>query len=666
MNIKDVKKRIEKLREQINDYSYRYYVLDKPVISDAEYDELVRKLQAMEDENPELITPDSPTQRVGATPDNAFEPVEHRERMYSLQDAFSTEELLAWLERVEKVVPSAELEFVSELKVDGTALSLTYENGVFVKGATRGDGSVGEDITANLRTIKSIPLKLFKPVPYIEVRGEAFLAKDQFKELNRQRAAEGQDLFANPRNAAAGSLRQLDPKITASRGLSALFYAVGHVEGVSFEDQSSVLQYLKEAGFKTSAHVQLAKSEKKVIDYYSHWMQKRAELEYEIDGVVVKVNSFAQQEALGATSKSPRWAIAYKFPAEQKTTQLKDIGLSVGRTGAVTPFAILEPVVVAGSTISRATLHNEDEVHRKDIRIGDYVIIQKAGDVIPEVVAPIKERRTGKEKLFKMAKTCPVCDTALVRPEGEAVHRCVNFSGCEAQRFQALLHFASRSAMDIEGLGEAVSAELLDKGLVEDFTGIYYLKEKDFLELPHFADKAAENLFDAIGDSKKKPLSRLLFGLGIRHVGSNMAQILAKTFQSLDNIKKASYEDLVTIDGIGEKVAQSIFDYFRDDSSIKAIDKLVKAGLNTKETAAKVEQKFAGQVFVFTGSLERLGRTQAQELVEKLGGRTSSSVSKSTDYVVAGEKAGSKYNKAKALGVKIISEDEFERLVSGQ
>ena len=665
MNIKDVKKRIEKLREQINDYSYRYYVLDKPVISDAEYDELVRKLQAMEDENPELITPDSPTQRVGATPDNAFEPVEHRERMYSLQDAFSTEELLAWLERVEKVVPSSELEFVSELKVDGTALSLTYENGVFVKGATRGDGSVGEDITANLRTIKSIPLKLFKPVPYIEVRGEAFLAKDQFKELNRQRAAEGQDLFANPRNAAAGSLRQLDPKITASRGLSALFYAVGHVEGVSFEDQSSVLQYLKEAGFKTSAHVQLAKSEKKVIDYYSHWMQKRAELGYEIDGVVVKVNSFAQQEALGATSKSPRWAIAYKFPAEQKTTQLKDIGLSVGRTGAVTPFAILEPVVVAGSTISRATLHNEDEVHRKDIRIGDYVIIQKAGDVIPEVVAPIKERRTGKEKLFKMAKTCPVCDTALERPEGEAVHRCVNFSGCEAQRFQALLHFASRSAMDIEGLGEAVSAELLDKGLVEDFTGIYYLKEKDFLELTHFADKAAENLFDAIGDSKEKPLSRLLFGLGIRHVGSNMAQILAKTFQSIDNIKKASYEDLVAIDGIGEKVAQSIFDYFRDDISIKAIDKLVKAGLNTKETVAKVEQKFASQVFVFTGSLERLGRTQAQELVEKLGGRTSSSVSKSTDYVVAGEKAGSKYNKAKALGVKIISEDEFERLVSG-
>ncbi|KKM22624.1 hypothetical protein LCGC14_1623370, partial [marine sediment metagenome] len=407
MNIKDVKKRIEKLREQINDYSYRYYVLDKPVISDAEYDELVRKLQAMEDENPELITPDSPTQRVGATPDNAFEPVEHRERMYSLQDAFSTEELLAWLERVEKVVPSSELEFVSELKVDGTALSLTYENGVFVKGATRGDGSVGEDITANLRTIKSIPLKLFKPVPYIEVRGEAFLAKDQFKELNRQRAAEGQDFFANPRNAAAGSLRQLDPKITASRGLSALFYAVGHVEGVSFEDQSSVLQYLKEAGFKTSAHVQLAKSEKKVIDYYSHWMQKRADLEYEIDGVVVKVNSFAQQEDLGATSKSPRWAIAYKFPAEQKTTKLKDIGLSVGRTGAVTPFAILEPVVVAGSTIGKATLHNEDEVHRKDIRIGDYVIVQKAGDVIPEVVAPIKERRTGKEKVFKMAKTCP-------------------------------------------------------------------------------------------------------------------------------------------------------------------------------------------------------------------------------------------------------------------
>ncbi len=666
MSIKEqVKKRIEQLREEINHHIHRYYVLDKPAISDVEYDKLVRDLQDLENKNPELITLDSPTQRVGATPDNAFEAVEHRERMYSLQDAFSTEELLAWLERVEKVIDPADLDFVSELKVDGTALSLTYENGVFVKGATRGDGNVGEDITANLKTIKSIPLKLFKSVPYIEVRGEAFLAKKQFKELNRVRANEGQELFANPRNAAAGSLRQLEPKVTASRGLSALFYAVGYTEGITFDDHWSVLEFLKEAGFKTSAHALLAKSEKDVMDYYSTWMQKRESLDYEIDGIVVKVNSFKHQEALGATAKSPRWAIAYKFPAEQQTTKLKDIGLSVGRTGAVTPFAILEPVVVAGSTISRATLHNEDEVHRKDIRIGDMVIIQKAGDVIPEVVAPIKQKRDGKEKIFKMAKTCPVCNTPLERPEGEAVHRCVNFSGCEAQRFQALLHFASRAAMDIEGLGEAVAAELLDKVMVKDITGIYYLKEKDFLNLEHFAEKAAENLYKAIEESKQKPLSRLLFALGIRHIGSNTALILAKIFKSLDAIKKASYEDLVDIDGVGEKVAQSIHDYFRDGSNLKVIDRLVKAGLNTIEPVSEIEQKLDGRVFVFTGSLEKYGRKEAQELVEELGGHTSSSVSKSTDYLVAGEKTGSKYAKAQELGVKIISEDEFERLISG-
>ncbi|TET53364.1 MAG: NAD-dependent DNA ligase LigA, partial [Actinobacteria bacterium] len=567
------KKRAEELRKEINFHIYRYYVLDKPVISDSEYDALVKELESIEKRYPELITPDSPTQRVGAPPAEAFTPVRHLERMYSLMDAFSTEELLAWLERVEKVVPRKDVDYVTELKVDGTALSLTYEDGLFVKGATRGDGVVGEDITSNLKTIKSIPLRLQKTVKYIEVRGEAFISKDQFKLINKERAKKGEELFANPRNAAAGSLRQLDPQITASRNLDALFYAVGHTEGISFKNQFEVLQFLKDAGFKTSAHVKVADTEKDVIDYYSYWLPRREKLPYEIDGIVVKVNSFEHQDVLGATAKSPRWAIAYKFPAEQQTTKLKDIGLSVGRTGAVTPFAILEPVKVAGSTISKATLHNEDEVHRKDIRKGDWVIVQKAGDVIPEVVSPIKEKRTGKEQEFHMPAKCPVCNTLLEKPEGEAIYRCTNFSGCSVQRFQYLIHFASRGAMDIEGLGEAVAAELLEKNMVKDVADIYFLNKEDFLQITHFADKAADNLYNAIQDSKKRPLSKLLFALGIRLVGSTIALMLAKEYRSLDNLMKKNFEELVAIEGIGDKVAQNIVDYFKEKKNINLIDK---------------------------------------------------------------------------------------------
>ena len=658
-------KRAVELRKEIKQHNYQYYVLDKPVISDAEYDALIRELETIEERFPDIVTADSPTQRVGAGIAPAFSPVQHRERMYSLADAFSTEELLAWLERVEKVIPKGEVDYVGELKVDGTALSLTYENGLFVRGATRGDGIVGEDITANLRTIESIPMQLPEPVRYLEVRGEAFLMKEKFKQLNKERASTQQELFANPRNAAAGSLRHLNPKITASRGLDALFYAVGYAEGISFESQWAVLSFLKEAGFKTSAHAQMADTEQDVIDYYSYWQQRRAELPYEIDGIVIKVNSFGQQKTLGATAKSPRWAIAYKFPAEQKTTKLTDIGLSVGRTGAVTPFAILEPVIVAGSTISRATLHNEDEIHRKDVRAGDYVIIQKAGDVIPEVVAPIKERRSGKEKIFRMPKKCPVCGAALERPEGEAIFRCVNVASCPAQRFGALVHFASRGAMDIEGLGEAVAAEFLDKGFVKDFADIYFLKKEDLLKITHFADKAAQNLYDAIQKSKQRPFSKLLFGLGIRLVGSTMANMLAKEFGSLDNLMKASYEDLVAIEGVGSKVAESVVNYFKEERNRKVIDKLKKSSVNMQEERAVAgKAKLAGLTFVFTGSLEKYKRDEAEELVGKLGGHATSSVSKSTDYVVAGEKSGSKYNKAKQLGVKIISEKEFERLIS--
>jgi len=658
-------KRAVELRKEIKQHNYQYYVLDKPVISDVEYDALIRELETIEERFPDIITADSPTQRVGAGVAAAFTPIQHRERMYSLADAFSTEELLAWLERVEKVIPKGEVDYVAELKVDGTALSLTYENGLFVRGATRGDGIVGEDITANLKTIKSIPLQLPEPVKYLEVRGEAFLTKEKFKHINKERAATQQELFANPRNAAAGSLRQLNSKITASRGLDALFYAVGFTEGISFESQWAVLSFLKEAGFQTSAHAQMADTEQGVIDYYSYWQQRRAELPYEIDGIVIKVNSFEHQKTLGATAKSPRWAIAYKFPAEQQTTKLKEIGLSVGRTGAVTPFAIMEPVVVAGSTISRATLHNEDEIHRKDVRAGDYVVIQKAGDVIPEVVAPIKERRSGKEKIFRMPKKCPVCGAALERPAGEAIFRCVNFASCPAQRFGALVHFASRGAMDIEGLGEVVAAELLDKGFVQDFADIYFLKKEDLLEITHFADKAAQNLFDAVQKSKQRPFSKLLFGLGIRLVGSTMANMLAQKFGSLDNLMKASYEDLVAIEGVGGKVAESVVNYFKEERNKKLIEKLKRSGVNMKEERKPAaEAKLAGLTFVFTGSLEKYKREEAEDLVEKLGAHASSSVSKSTDYVVAGEKSGSKYNKAKQLGVKIISEKEFERLIS--
>ncbi len=662
-----LKKRAEELRLEINDHNYRYYVLDSPLISDAEYDTLVRELETIESKYPDLITSDSPTQRIGAAPAAAFKSVAHRERMYSLQDAFSTEELLAWLERVEKVIGSQEVDYVCELKVDGTALSLTYENGLLVQGATRGDGTVGEDITTNLKTIKSVPLRMLKPADFVEIRGEAFLAKEQFKHLNKERSKAGEELFANPRNAAAGSLRQLDPKISAGRGLDALFYAVGYSKGLTFNNHWEVLQFLKEAGFKTSAHAVVADTADDVIEYYSYWQQRRADLPYEIDGVVVKVNNFEHQRALGFTAKSPRWAIAYKFPAEQKTTKLLDIGLSVGRTGAVTPFAILEPVIVAGSKIGKATLHNEDEVHRKDIRIGDYVIVQKAGDVIPEIVAPIKEKRDGKEKTFKMPSKCPICDTALEKPEGEAIYRCVNYKDCAAQRYQALIHFASRPAMDIEGLGEAIAVELLDKGIVNDIADIYYLQKDELFRLTHFKEKAVQNLYDAIGQSKKRPLSKLLFGLGIRLAGANMAQMLAQIFQTLDNLMSAGYEDLVSIEGVGEKVAQSVVDYFKDDSNVKLIDKLKKAGVNTKEPvrAEAGGRKLEGLSIVFTGALQRFKREEAQDLVREMGGHPSSSVSKSTDYVVAGEAAGSKYNKAKQLGVTIISEEEFERMISG-
>jgi len=669
--VEDVIRRAEELKSLLNYHNYRYYVLDAPEISDAEYDELMQELIEIEAAHPELITPDSPTQRVGGEPSDAFKPVEHRAKMLSLANAFSFSELTAFFNRICGELGTKQIELVCELKVDGVAVSLVFEHGMYVSGATRGDGEVGEDITANVRTIQSLPLRLFlEAAPDIlEVRGEVYLSKKQFEQINKERAESGQPLFANPRNAAAGSLRQLDPKVTATRNLDIFVYGLGYVTGVEFTDHWQSLQYLKAAGLKVSDHIKKVKSIDEAYEFCEVWQEKRHLLPFEIDGVVIKVNSYEQQKKLGLTSKAPRWAIAYKFPAEQKTTKLIDIELNVGRTGAITPTAVLEPVVVTGSTVSRATLHNEDEIKRKDIRIGDIVIVQKAGDVIPEIVAPVISKRTGKEKSFKMPKKCPSCGGEVVRPRGEAVARCVNMN-CPAVIYERVIHFASRQAMDIEGLGESVARQLLDKKMIKDVADIYYLNKDQLLEIEHFADKAADNLYLAIQKSKERPLSRLLFALGIRYVGAHVAEVLADNFTSVNDLASASFDKLVAIPEIGPRIAESINSFFREKRNQAVIKKLLDAGVKM-EQEKKVEgevspntSKLKGLTFVFTGALSQLTRSEAENIVKSMGGRASSSVSKKTDYVVVGESPGGKHDKAKELGVKIISEDEFKRLVS--
>lgn len=664
-NVSAVKKRLKELRNLINYHDYRYYVLDSPEISDAEYDELMRKLIAIEGAHPELVTPDSPTQRVGAPPAEGFLPVRHRSRMLSLADAFSFDELSAFFERVGRALPGEEVDYVCELKIDGTAISLNYEDGLLTRGATRGDGETGEDITSNIKTIRSIPLRLRleKPPAFMEVRGEAYFSKEQFEEINKERSKEGLPLFANPRNAAAGSLRQLDPNITARRELDSIFYSLGYVPGISFRTHWEVLQFLKKAGFKISKYAERTEDSQKVFDFCSRWQERRDTLPYEIDGVVIKVNSLDQQARLGATSKSPRWAIAYKFPAEQRTTKIVDITVNVGRTGAVTPVAILEPVRVAGSTVSRATLHNEDEMRRKDVRIGDTVVVQKAGDVIPEVVAPVTSKRTGAERVYRMPKKCPVCGADVVRPPDEAVARCTGIA-CPAQIFEHILHWASRGAMDIDGLGPAVVSQLLEKGMIEDVADLYYLTREDLLTIEHFADKAAENLLNAIEVSRNRPLSKLLFGLGVRHVGSHVASVLAKHYPSMENLKKASYDDLMMTKEVGPRIAESVVAFFKQNRNLRVLDKLKQAGVRMKEARkAEVPQRLAGLTFVLTGTLAGFTREQAKEAIGGLGGEVSSSVSRKTDYVVAGENPGSKYDKARELGVKILDEEEFVRLI---
>ena len=678
VDLAEVKEKIEKLRAEINHHNYRYYVLDSPEISDAEYDELMRELKQLEDEYPQFLTPDSPTQRVGAAPVEAFGVVEHPLPLLSLGNAFSQEELLAWYTRTSKLVGGRQFDFACEHKIDGLAVALTYVNRQLTTGATRGDGFRGEDITQNLRTIRSIPLSVPKEAPpRFEVRGEVFLPKAGFHKLNQERAAEGLPLFANPRNAAAGSVRQLDPRITAKRPLDICIYALGYAEGKTTPSTHwKTMEYLKSLGFKVNPNNALFTSIDQVAEYHHTWVEKRESLPYEADGIVVKVDSLDLQERLGNIGHEPRWAIAYKFPAIQGTTHLVDIGISVGRTGTLNPYAILEPVSVGGVTIKQAALHNENDIRRKDIRIGDTVIIQRAGEVIPEVVGPIKSKRSGQEKEFSLLKklfnskkqrpACPVCGAEVVKPEGEVMYYCSNGT-CPAQVHERLEHFVSRGGMDIRGIGESQSATLLTEGLVKDIADLYYLKEKkeQLLNLERMAEKSVTNILNAIEKSKETPLARLIFALGIRHVGREMAELLAGHFGSIDKLADASKEELLSIPTVGPKIADSIITFFRQEENKKIIERLRKAGVRLEAEVAKPEElPLAGQEFVITGRLEAFSRQEAETRIKDRGGTAKDNVTRNTDYLVVGtDPGGSKLAHAQELGTKQLTEEELLRLL---
>jgi DNA ligase (NAD+) len=659
--------RVRELREQINYHNYRYYVLDSPVISDAEFDRLMQELIRLEEEFPELVTPDSPTQRVGAEPLEKFETVPHRIPMLSLENAFSESEAREFDERVKKFLKiNEDLDYVVEPKVDGCAVELVYENGVLTVGSTRGDGYRGENVTQNLRTIRTIPLRLLtheEPAPkLLEVRGEVYMEIKEFKKLNEERLAQGEPPFANPRNAAAGSLRQLDPRITASRPLFIYCYGVGEVIGRRFESQWEILQTLKKWGLRVNPLSEQCRGIEPAIAYHHRLEKERHGLSYETDGVVIKVNSLELQERLGTKARSPRWALAYKFTATQATTRVRDIVVNVGRTGAVTPIAIMDPVEVGGVTVSRATLHNEDEVARKDVRIGDMVLIERAGDVIPEVVKVIIEERPPDAKPFKMPKNCPICGTPLVRPPGEAVTRCPN-PDCRGALRRKILHFVSKGAMDIDGLGEKIIDQLLEQGLVEKVSDLYRLTEGDLIPLERFAEKSASNLVKAIQNSKEVPLARFIYALGIRYVGEATAQLLAQHFGSLEELAKASEEELLEIEGIGPQVARAIRQFFQDPKNRKLIRELLDLGVKPLPPEKPLKTPLAGKTFVFTGTLSRFSREEAKALVIARGGKVSSSVSAKTDYVVVGADPGSKYVKARELGVTILDEEAFEELI---
>jgi DNA ligase (NAD+) len=658
----EVPKRVAELREAIDYHSYRYHALDDPEVSDAEYDALMEELKALEAGHPDLITSDSPTQRVGVPPSDQFAPVEHRTPMMSLDNVFSLEALQAWGKRVERSIGTAG-GFVTELKMDGVAVNLIYEGGNFVRGATRGDGRVGEDITGNLRTVGAVPLRLRGKAPSVlEVRGEVYMTIEDFEKLNTGLSQEGQRMFANPRNAAAGSLRQKDPKVTARRSLSLVCHGVGYVEGVRFSSHSEALRAIRGWGLRVNPRNKRVETLDEVYEQCTYWEAHRHDVAYEIDGVVVKVDSIAQQEELGYTAKAPRWAIAYKFPPEERTTQIRDIKVHVGRTGAVTPWAQLDPVSVGGVTISTATLHNEDEIKRKDIRVGDTVTVRRAGDVIPEVVGPVVSKRTGSERVFRMPKKCPSCGSAIVREEGEAVARCTGID-CPSQRVERLFHFASRGAMDIEGLGYQTIIALVERGLLRDIGDVYAITPDNLAELDGFADKSIDNLMKAIESSKQRPLANLLYGLGIRHVGGTAAQAIAAEVGSLDRLQEMTAEELEALEGIGPVIARSIETFFSQPRNREVIDKLRRAGVNMKAPTRRRGGPLEDQTFVLTGSLEAYTRSQASKAIEERGGKVVSSVSKKTDYVVVGADPGSKFDRAKQLGVETLDEEAFRKLI---
>lgn len=658
-------KRLKELRDLINYHNYRYYVLDSPEITDAEYDRLYQELLAIEARFPDLVTPDSPSHRVGAPPLKEFPEVIHKVPMLSLGNAFDDEDLREFDRRVKRESGLLEIEYETELKMDGLAVSIRYENGILVRGATRGDGVRGEDVTPNVRTVRGVPLKLLTndPPRVIEVRGEVIMYKEDFERLNREKIQRGELPFANPRNAAAGSLRQLDSRITAERKLHMIAYGIGEVEGVSFKTQFELLQYLNRIGFRISPEVKVFKSIDGVIEECKRLTAIRDSFPFGADGVVVKVNDLELQKRLGATAHEPRWAIAFKFPAEEAETVVRDIIFSVGRTGAITPVAIFDPVEIDGTVVSRASLHNEDIAKALDIRIGDHVIVHKAGSVIPEVVRVVKEKRTGNEIPFKMVDRCPVCGGPVVREEGYAVTRCVNVR-CPAQVKERIIHFVSRDAMDIESIGEKLVNQLVDRGLLTDYADLYYLTKDKLLTLERMGDILAEKILKNIEESKSRPLSKLIYALGIPNVGERTAQLLADRFKTLENLMNAKIEEILQVEGVGPVTAKSIVDFFSQEENRKVIEKLIKAGVNTKESVEeKAKGPLAGKTFVFTGTLRSFSRSEAASIVESLGGSVSDTVSKKVDFLVVGSDPGSKLEKAKKLGIKIIDEDEFLKMI---
>lgn len=668
MDKQQAQEKIKQLTAILNQYNYEYHVLDKPSVEDAVYDQKMRELRELEEAYPEFQEPDSPTQRVGGEPLEEFHKVEHRIPMLSLANAFNEQDIRDFVKRVSQGTEEP-ISFVCELKIDGLAVSLTYEDGKFVRGATRGDGTIGEDITSNLRTIRSIPLTI-RENETLEIRGEAFMPHKSFLALNKEREAKGEEPFANPRNAAAGSLRQLDPKIAAKRNLDIFLYGVGEWENSNVTKHSERLERLKELGLKVNPEWRKCDSVEEVMAYVQYWTTERPHLNYEIDGIVIKVDDINQQEKLGYTAKSPRWAIAYKFPAEEAVTKLTDIELSVGRTGVVTPTAILNPVKVAGTTVQRASLHNEDLIREQDIRIGDTVVIKKAGDIIPKVVRAVVEERTGEEREFHMPEECPACGSELVRLEEEVALRCIN-PNCPAQLKEGLIHFVSRNAMNIDGLGEKVIVQLFQADLVKTIADIYRLERTELLKLDRMGEKSVTNLLEAIEASKGNSLEKLLFGLGIRFVGAKAAKTLAMEFETMEKLQQATYDDLVAINEIGEKMADSIVQYFQEQQVMDLLEELRSLGVNMSYLGVKPAETaqtsvFSGKTVVLTGKMEIYTRTEAKQFIEDLGGNVTGSVSKKTDLVIAGVDAGSKLAKAEKLGVEVWNESQFEQVMKNE